>query len=122
MSHVVTIETEVRDVQALQAACRRLKLQAPVQGTHRLFGGEVAGVGVQLPNWKYLVVCQLDSGELAYDNYGGRWGMQAELDQFLQAYAAEKAKLEARRNGHAVTEQLLANGSIKLTIQVGGTA
>jgi len=36
---------------------------------------------------------------------------------FLQAYSVEKARLEARRAGHAVTEQALADGSIKLTIQ-----
>jgi hypothetical protein len=38
----------------------------------------------------------------------------------LQAYAVEKTKIEARRKGHAVTEQQLADGSIKLTVQVGG--
>jgi hypothetical protein len=44
------------------------------------------------------------------------------LDAFLQAYAVEKAKLEARRQGHVVTEQQLSDGSIKLSIQVGGAA
>jgi hypothetical protein len=34
----------------------------------------------------------------------------------------EKSRLEARRKGHTVTEQLLTDGSIKLTIQVGGVA
>ena len=37
-------------------------------------------------------------------------------------YAVEKARIEARRQGHSVTEQPLADGSIKLTIQVGGGA
>ncbi len=50
------------------------------------------------------------------------WGDQAELSRFLQAYAAEKTKIEARKKGHSVTEQTLADGSIKLTIQVGGAA
>ena len=45
-----------------------------------------------------------------------------ELDRFLQMYAVEKAKLEARRQGHSVTEQSLADGSVKLTINVGGAA
>ena len=44
------------------------------------------------------------------------------LDKFLQIYAVEKSRLEARRRGHQVTEQALADGSIKLTIQVGSTA
>jgi len=50
------------------------------------------------------------------------WGEQKQLDQFLQAYAVEKAKIEARKKGHAITEQQLADGSVKLTIQVGGAA
>ena len=34
--------------------------------------------------------------------------------------AVEKAKIEARRKGHTVTEAPLADGSVKLTINVGG--
>jgi hypothetical protein len=32
----------------------------------------------------------------------------------------EKARLEARKRGHAVTEQTLADGSIQLRIVAGG--
>ena len=60
--------------------------------------------------------------QIRYDNYNGAWGEQKQLDRLLQAYAVEKAKLEARRAGHTVTEQPLSDGSIKLTIQVGGAA
>ena len=60
------------------------------------------------------------TGEAQYDNYGGRWGDQSRLEQFLQAYAVEQTKIEARRKGHSVSEQSLADGSIKLTVQVGG--
>lgn len=122
MSHIVTIKTEVRDANAVRAACQRRRLSSPVQGTHRLFSGEVTGLGVELPDWRYPVVCQLDSGQLQYDNYNGRWGEQDHLDGFLQCYAVEKAKIEARRQGHSVTEQLLGDGSVKLTINVGGMA
>ena len=54
------------------------------------------------------------------DTYGGVWGDQKELDKLLQAYAVCKAALEARKQGHSVTEQTLADGSIKLTIGVAG--
>ena len=51
------------------------------------------------------------------------WGDPNQLDRLLQAYACEKTLIEARKQGHSVTEQALADGSIKLTIQVaGGTA
>jgi hypothetical protein len=68
------------------------------------------------------VVCKLASGELAYDNFEGRWGDPAQLDRLLQLYAVEKAKLAARQQGHTVCEQPLADGSIKLRITVGGAA
>ncbi len=41
---------------------------------------------------------------------------------YVQSDAFEKAKLEARRRGHAVVEQALADGSIKLMVQVAGGA
>ena len=122
MSHIVEIKTEVRDPVAIRTACRRLKLPEPVEGVHRLFGGEVSGLGVQLPDWRYPVVSDAASGQVRYDNYGGRWGEQAWLDRFLQAYAVEKAEIEARRKGHTCTEQTLADGAIKLTVNVGGAA
>ena len=46
------------------------------------------------------------------------WGDQKHLDAFLQAYAVEKAKLEARRKGYQVTERKLPNGSVKLEVNV----
>lgn len=122
MSHIVQIKTEVRDVDAIRAACRRLKLDQPEEGTFEMFSGEATGVAVRLPDWTYPVVCNVTTGELKYDNFNGRWGEQAQLDHFLQAYAVEKSRLEARRQGHDVTEQTLADGSIKLTIQVNGGA
>jgi hypothetical protein len=120
MSHIVTIKTEVRDAVAVRAACHRLSLAEPVQGKTKLFAGNVEGLAVKLPEWSYPVVCELATGQLHYDNFNGRWGDQKHLDRFLQAYAVEKAKLEARNRGHSVTEQSLSDGSIKLTVQVTG--
>ena len=120
MSHVVEIKTQVKDVAAVQAACRRLKLPEPEQRTVTLFSAKVTGLAVELPGWQYPVVCNTATGELKYDNYNGRWGQQSHLDQFLQAYAVEKAKIEARRQGHSVSEQLLTDGSIRVQIAVAG--
>ena len=91
MSHIVSIKTEVRDAAAVRAACQRLGLAQPVQGTTRLFSGEVTGLAVQLPEWQYPVVADLATGQLRYDNFGGRWGNQRDLDGFLQAYAVENS-------------------------------
>lgn len=118
MSHIVTIKTKVRDPAALSAACRRLGLAEPVQGTAQLFAATATGLVVPLPGWTYPVVVDVAAGDVRFDNYNGNWGAQTELDKLLQAYAVEKAKIEARKAGHAVHEQLLADGSIKLTVQV----
>ena len=75
-----------------------------------------------MPDGKCPVVCELEGGQLRYDNHGGRWGDQKHLDAFLQAYAVEKAKIESRRKGHSVTESQLADGSVKLIINVGGAS
>jgi len=122
LSHTVTIKTEIRDAAAVRAACQRLHLPAPVDGTYELFSSHATGLGVELPDWRYPAVCELSTGQVRYDNFKGRWGEQKHLDAFLQSYAVEKAKIEARRNGHQVTEAKLPNGSIKLTISVGGAA
>ena len=86
----------------------------------KLFSGEATGHCVRLPDWRYPVVCDVENGRVSYDNYGDRWGEQRQLDRLMQAYAAEKAKAEALRQGHTVTECSLTDGSIKLTVHIGG--
>ena len=122
MSHVVEIKTEIRDEQAVRAACTRLQLAPPEQKAARLFSTTARGLCVQLPGWNYPVVINLQTGQTQYDNYGGHWGEQKHLNSFLQAYAVEKAKIEARKKGHSVTETSLQDGSIRVTVKVGGAA
>jgi hypothetical protein len=122
MSHIVEIKTEVRDEAAVQAACTRLQLPAPETKTVRLFSATATGLCVQLPGWSYPVVTNLQTGQVQYDNYQGHWGQQEELNKFLQAYAVEKSKIEARKRGHSVSEARLEDGSIRVTVRVGGAA
>jgi hypothetical protein len=116
VSHIVTIRTKVYDVAAVAAACERMRLPAPQRGTVQLYSGEACGVLVQLPDWVYPAVVDTATGEVRYDNYEGRWGTLSHLDRFLQLYAVEKAKVEARKKGYAVAEQALNDGSIRLQI------
>jgi hypothetical protein len=116
LSHIVTIQTKIHDPVAVAAACQRLGLPAVVRGTAKLFNGEATGLVVQLPDWQYPAVCDMLTGEVRYDNYNGQWGDQQHLDRFLQLYAVEKAKLEARKKGYTVTEQTFQDGSIKVQI------
>src|SRR2546422_525870 len=100
MSHVVTVQTKIHDAVAVAAACQRLGLAAPVQGTARLYSGEATGLLVQLPGWQYPAVIDTLTGQVRYDNFEGHWGDQAHLNRFLQLYAVEKARLEARKKGY----------------------
>jgi hypothetical protein len=120
MSHIVQIQTEVRDATAIAAACRRLELAGPTVGTAKLFEGEASGVLVKLKGWAYPLVVDTTRGTLKYDNFEGVWGDAKELDRFLQAYAVEKTTIETRRRGHSVKEWTLDDGSIRLAISVGG--
>jgi hypothetical protein len=86
-------------------------LPAPTQGTAKLFSGEVSGLLVQLPGWQFPAVIDTLTGVVSYDNYSEHWGEQRQLDKFLQMYAVEKAKLEARKKGYTVSEQTLQDGS-----------
>ena len=122
MSHIVEIKTEVRDEAAVKAACIRLQLPAPETKTVRLFTATATGLCVQLPGWRYPLVADLKTGQLQFDNYGGHWGEQKHLDAFLQGYAVEKTKLEARKKGHSVSETRLQDGSIRVLVRVGGAA
>ena len=118
MSHIVSIQTQVRDPIAVAAACARLKLPVPVHRTVRFFSTEEPGLAVELPGWRYPIVCQTETGQLKIDNFNGRWGTQEQFDHFLQSYAVEVVKLQARRQGRTVTEQPLADGSIRIRITV----
>src|SRR5690349_3170509 len=112
LSHIVTIKTELRDDTAVTAACRRFALPEPAMGTAQLYSGQASGLLVRLPEWLYPVVIDTGTGTVRYDNYGGCWGDEHHLHRLLQAYAVERARIEARKKNYATTEQSLHDGSI----------
>ena len=123
MSHIVSIKTEVRDAEAVKSACKRLGLDEPFFGKATFYmRDEYVGWVIPLPGWLYPAVADLTTGQVHFDIYEGNWGDQKHLDAFVQAYAVCKATIEAKKRGHTVYEQPLADGSIKLVIQVGGAA
>jgi hypothetical protein len=119
MSHVVSIQTKVHDPLVVASACQRLGLPQPNEGKTRLYSGEASGLLVQLPGWRYPLAIDTTTGTVQFDNFAGHWGEQQHLDHFLQCYAVEKTKLEARKRGYQVTEHALQDGSIRLNIIEG---
>ena len=122
MSHIIPIRTEVRDRLAVERACSRRGLAAPEGGEADVCGTWETGLLVRLEGWEFPAVRDLASGTVECDNYEGHWGAAGRLDAFLQAYAVEKATLEARRRGHSVVEQRLPGGSVKLVSGLAGEA
>src|SRR5688572_14649645 len=84
VSHIVTIWTELRDPQAVAAACRRLGQPEPAHGTATLFEGPATGLLIRLPGWAYPAVVDAATGEIRFDNDQEAWGRQEHLDRFMQ--------------------------------------
>lgn len=108
MSHTVVIkDVKVTNAVALIAAAKRLGLEVrelSKTNPQRLFStNHDNGHAVQLKDWRYPIVIE-KSGKIAFDNYHGAWGNQSQLDQFLQYYVTEEARLNAEAEGWLVRE------------------
>lgn len=96
MPYIVTIQAGIHDPEAVRGACRRLGLEPPQHGSVSLCGGEVTGLAVKPLGWVYPAAIDLATGEIRYDNFGGRWGAREHLDAFLSECAIEQAPITAR--------------------------
>jgi hypothetical protein len=103
----------------LEKTCKKMGLQykkGPV--SESLYSGRnVKGdFSFNLPGWTYPVVVQ-DGGEtLKFDNYGGSWGNNSELDKLKQEYAACLCEDEVCEMGFEITDRvMLDDGTIELT-------
>lgn len=122
MSHFTTIETQVRDVAALKAACAEMSLaveeNAIARGysrnTHkgdlviRLKGPYDIALNRQ-PDGTYGLTCDWWDGHVEKE-VGAKYG------RLLQLYGVHKAQIEARKKGFTTRRQTLADGAIKLVI------
>lgn len=115
MSHIASVEVQMKDRAALVAACNRLGIDPPETVTNYKFydGTVISGESVKLKDWLYPVVFDAN-GKAWFDNFNGSWGKPEQLNALKQAYAVEAAKSKARQQGFAVTEQRLPSGQIKL--------
>jgi hypothetical protein len=115
MSHVVTIKTQMKDVETLRASCVALGYDFVERAKIRLFDGtQHVGARVKIPGWQYPVAVKPD-GTLLYDNYGGAWGAQSKLDALVRRYGVEAVKRQMRLAGRPlISETVMANGEVKL--------
>lgn len=122
MSHTTTRQTELKDLPTLKKAIARIPGASYMGiGTGRTYSGTTKrGHQVQLPGWNYPVTIDTVTGEAVYDNYGGHWGSEEQLDKLNQGYAVEAARTQAEAENCACEEIKLDDGSIKLIIPLGG--
>lgn len=123
MSHIVKVAIQMKNVPCLERAIKHLQLDSLGNGTHTLFGSQKAtGIGFKLPGWNYPVVVDPVKGEAVYDNYGGSWGKQIELDKLVQRYTIETSLEQAAENNYTYTETTLENGDVELQmVEVAST-
>lgn len=144
MSHVAKIAIEIRDLEALRAACTRIGCTLREgQRTYKWYGEHVGdyplpegfsvddlghcehAIGVPGANYEVGVVRRRD-GRPGYTLIWDFWH-EGNLEQKLgtngqrltQAYGIEAAKLIARRKGYAFTETTNPDGSVKLLVRTG---
>lgn len=122
MSHFTTIRTQIKDITALQAACREMNLTIRPNADARGYAGQSRrGDFVIQLNGPYDIAVnrQPDSTYgLTTDWWQGHVEQQvgANFGKLLQLYAVHKATVEARKKGLSVMRQSQRNGSIKLVL------
>jgi hypothetical protein len=125
MSHFTTIETQIRDIEALRGACGELGLTLVSNGQARGYGGKTHQgeyvIGLKGP-YDVALNRQADgSFQLTTDWWGNHVEKEVgkNFGRLLQFYGVWKTAMEAARKGYMATRQPMKNGSIKVTITGG---
>lgn len=115
MSHLVTINIELKNKQAIIAACNHLKWRIEENAKIKYHDGSVAeGMAVYIQGWSYPIVIAAD-GTVKGDNYGGSWGDPALLNKLKQAYGVEVARSLMKKHSAPIIETQNQDGSVTLT-------
>jgi len=122
MSHFVTIKTQIKDIEALRAACAELGLEMQENSIARGYGSTrvPAEFVIKLKGPFDIAVNRQAEGvfALSTDWWAGHVEKEVGKDysRLLQLYAVHKATREARNRGFRVQRAALQDGTIKLTL------
>ena len=122
MSHFVTIKTQIKDIEALRAACKDLNLQLLQNAEARGYGTkrERAAHVIQLNGPFDIAVHPERDGthRLSTDWWDGHVEREVgkSYGRLLQLYGAHKATREAHKRGLTVHWSRHTHEAIKLTI------
>lgn len=128
MSHLTTIDIEVKDLNALATACQSLGLVLRRdQKTFRTYAGARTSCEAAIVDTKNArayeigVVRTNDRLVLQYDGWNNGDGMQDivgnNCSRLVQEYARAVTLRTARQQGMRVSETRMADGSIRLKLQ-----
>ena len=125
MSHFTTIKTQIKDIAALEAACKELSLPLLQNAEARGYAGQTrhGDFVIQLAGPYDIAVNKQPDGTfgLTTDWWQGHVEQQvgSNFGKLLQLYGVHKATAEARKKGFSVLRQPQRNGAIKLVL-LGG--
>ena len=125
MSHFTTIKTQIKDVAALESACREMHFPLLRNTEARGYAGQTRrGDFVIKLNGPYdIAVNKQPDGTfgLTTDWWLGHVEKEvgSNFGKLLQLYGVHKATAEARKKGFSVMRQPQRNGAIKLVL-LGG--
>lgn len=122
MSHFTTIQTQIKDIDALREACAELGLEL-------LQNAEARGFGSQRQRGDYVLRLKGPYDVALNRQTDGSFGLSTDwwdghveqevgqnYGRLFQLYAVHKASREARQRGLSVQRTRRTDGSIKLTI------
>jgi hypothetical protein len=122
MSHFTEIKTQIKDIEALRAACQEM-------GLTLLQNAEARGYYENRTKGDYVVRLKGPYDIAVNKQADGTFGLTADLWQghvekevdqgygkLLQLYGVHKASIEARTKGLSVLRRHQPNGSIKLVL------
>lgn len=142
MSHVAKIEIEIKDLETLDAACKRIGCTlVKGQTSYAWFGQHIGDYplpegftaedmgkcqhAIKVPGASYEIgVTARRDGRPGYTLLWDFWssgGLEAQLGQggrkLVQAYGVEAATRAARRQGYHVTETAREDGTVVLKVR-----
>lgn len=122
MSHFATIQTQIKDIEALKAACNEL-------GVSVIQNAEARGYSKNRQHGDYVIRLKGPYDIAVNLQKDGTYGLITDwwdghvekevgkdFGKLLQLYGVYKATTEARKKGFMVQRQALKDGAIKLMI------
>ena len=122
MSHFTTIKTQIKDLEALRAACGELGLALLEKTNARGYGGTTRRGDhvIRLKGPFDIAVNQQPDATFGLTTDWWNGHVEKEVGpaygRLLQLYGVHKASREARRKGLSVLRQPQRNGAIKLIL------